>query len=125
MLIMACLLYAECLEQAVEMWQDSHLLLSARRVVHMWSDVADRSKVMAFIAYFEGKWRYSWLVLPQWLHVQLRERADNQIDAQETMAILLALWNLRDWIISALVFHWVDNDVCCYRCCMVGAQIQA
>ena len=82
----------------------------AKRHAVCWTDAAGVSRWLAAVLFIDGRFHFVRCITPDCVWVQLLDRGDNQIGAQEMLAVLLFFESFSILLGGAQVTLYVDNQ---------------
>lgn len=82
----------------------------SRKRVLAWTDAAGVSRIIAAVLYFNGRWFYTRIRVPDHVWSQLLPRRDNQITMQEFLAVPLLLATFAAPLRQSMALLAVDNQ---------------
>ena len=79
-------------------------------MVYAWTDAAGASRWLAAVVFARGYWHWTRVLLPQEVWDSLLCRQDDQISAQELLAVPLAYASFPDLLRGCLLLLFVNNQ---------------
>ena len=74
-----------------------------------WSQIPLKDKRISAVIYAGGRWKYTWMEVPQQVWDQLIPQDDNQIGVTEAMAVALALETFQAELAGRMASFFIDN----------------